>query len=183
MFVEKYIGVLNSSDLRDDEFHHDTNALAAAALADATGSGVLFGSLLARVKYANGTVHKLFEAGTGNLATLLRIWAVVVAEKGHARGWVKATTVWDVQAAQTLYDRVANMSLAHWLDGRCEPCGGAGVMPTRRTCTCCAGSGRAQIEAGRYESDLVRDMVSELEGLYQAHGGRASRKLRKDSHD
>jgi len=183
MFSEKYIASVNARDLRDDELHYATTALVAAALADATGSGVLFGSLLCRVKYADGTVHKMFEAGTGNLAALLRIWTAAVTEKGRARVWMRANTAWDLQAAHTLYARVAHMSLAHWLDGRCEPCGGAGVTQARRTCTCCAGTGRAQIEAGRFESDLVRDMVSELEGLYQKHGGRASSMLRRGSHE
>lgn len=180
MFSEKYCRAVNSSDLRDDELHHSTDALAASALADVTGSQSLFGSLLVRVKYADGTIHKTFESGTGNLASLLRIWTREVAKKGQERRWVPANTAWDMQAAQTLYDRVATQSLAFWLDGRCQPCNGAGTMAeTRRTCTCCAGSGRAQVDAGRFESEIVRALVGELEGLYQAHGGRAARLLRR----
>lgn len=178
MYVEKYARSVNSSNLKDDATHHSTEALAAAALADVTGSGAILGSLLARVKYADGTVHKLFEAGTANLAALLRIWTGVVTEKGRSRGWVKATTAWDMQAAMALYKRVAEQSLAHWLDGRCELCQGAKVGPDRRACTCCGGSGKAEIEAGRFESEKVKDMVSELEGLFQAHSGRAAAKLR-----
>ena len=180
MFAEKYTRSVNSSDLRDDEFHRSTDALAASALADVTGSQNLFGSLLVRVKYANGTIHKTFESGTGNLASLLRIWTREVVKKGQERRWVPTNTAWDAQAAFALYDRVATQSLAFWLDSRCQPCNGAGTMAeTRRTCTCCAGSGRAQIDAGRLESDLIKSMVSELEGLYQAHGGRAARLLRR----
>ena len=180
MFVEKYAKAVNSSDLRDDEHHHVTDALQAAALAD-LGSGQILGSILARVKYADGSVHKTFEAGTGNLAALLRIWIATVTARGQARKWVPdPKTDWDMRASFTLYDRVATMSLAHWLDGRCQPCNGAGVMETRRTCTCCAGTGRAQIDAGRFESDLIRDMVSELEGIFQAHSGRAAGLLRRE---
>lgn len=179
MFAEKYARSLNSSDLRDDDTHHATDALAAAALADVTGSGAVLGSLLARVKYADGTVHKLFEAGSTNLAALLRIWVAVVTEKGRSRGWIKATTAWDMQAAMALYRRVAEQSLAHWLDGNCELCKGSKVGADRRTCTCCGGTGKAEIDAGRFETDKIKDMVSELEGLFQAHSGRASALLRR----
>lgn len=178
MFAKKYIKSVNSSDLRDDPHHHSTDALAAAGLAD-KGSGGVFGSLLCRVKYSDGTIHKDFESGSGNLAALVREWTAVVSERGRSRGWVPTNTAWDAQAAITLYERVANVSLAHWIDGRCPPCNGAGVMETRRTCTCCAGSGKAQIDAGRFETDKVKDMVSELEGIFQAHSGRASAMLRR----
>jgi DnaJ-class molecular chaperone len=179
MFVEKYTRSVNSSDLRDDELHHATDALVAAALADASGSGAVLGSLLARVKYADGTVHKSFEAGTANLASLVRAWTLIVTEKGRSRGWMKPTTEWDVLAALSLYKRVAEQSLAYWLDGHCEVCHGAKVTRDRRTCTCCGGTGRAAIEGGRFETDKIKDMVSELEGLFQAHSGRAAAMLRR----
>lgn len=179
MFVEKYTRALVASDLRDDEFHHATDPLHASASADQTGSGAIFGSLLARVKYADGAVHKSFEAGGHNLAALLNVWTIVVTEKGQARKWVPANTAWDMTAAFKLYERVAHASMAHWLDGRCPPCNGAGVMETRRTCTCCAGSGRAQIEAGRFETEIIKDLVSELEGIFQAYSARAASKLRR----
>jgi DnaJ-class molecular chaperone len=178
MFVETYTRAVNSSNLKDDELHHMTDVLAASALADASGSNAVMGSLLCRVKFADGMIHQLFESGTGNLATLLRIWTNVVTEKGRSRGWVPANTAWDMQAAMTLYKRVAEASLAHWMDGTCEPCQGTGIV-SRRTCTCCAGSGRAHVEAGRFETDIILNLVSELEGLFQAHGGRASAKLRR----
>lgn len=71
-FVEKYVASLNASTLQCDPHHHLTDALCAAALADSTGAGL--GALLSRVKYADGSVSKLFESGTANLAQLLRIW-------------------------------------------------------------------------------------------------------------
>lgn len=178
MFAKKYIKSVNSSDLRDDPHHHSTDALAAAGLAD-KGSGGVLGSLLCRVKYSDGAIHKDYESGSGNLAKLLREWTEVVSERGKSRGWLPANTAWDMQAAFTFYERVARASLAHWMDPRCEPCNGAGVMDTRRTCTCCAGSGRAQIEAGRLETAKTLDMVSELEGIFQAHSGRAAAMLRR----
>lgn len=171
---------MKSSDLRDDEFHHSTEALVAAALADKGSSGL--GSLLCRVKYADGTVSKLFEGNSTNLAHLRRIWMVAVSEKGRDRGWVKMDTAWDMQAAMTLYRRVAEASLAYWLDGKCVECKGAGVMQNQRTCTCCKGTGRAEITgSGSFERDRIADMVSELEGMVQSHSSRAAALLRRSA--
>lgn len=180
MFLERYVGALTSSDLRDDDKHRATEPLHASASADAGGSGAIFGSLLARVKYADGSVHRTFEAGGHNLAALLSVWTIVVTEKGQARKWVPANTAWDMTASFKLYERVAHASMAHWLHGLCDPCKGAGTMAeTRRTCTCCGGTGRAQIEAGRFESEIIRDLVSELEGIFQAYSARAASRLRR----
>lgn len=121
-FAEKYIASLSSQNLRDDAFHHDLDAVAAAALAGDMGA------LLCRVKYADGTVSRLFEGNAGNLAQLLRAWTAAVAQKGRARRWVKAQTAWDAQAATTLYRRVAEASLAHWLDSKCKVCHGTGIV-------------------------------------------------------
>ena len=167
-FADKFVRSLGSHDLRDDAFHHDLDAIAAAALAGDIGS------LLSRVKYADGTVNRLFEGNPQNLANLLRVWTNAVIEKGRARRWVKEGTAWDAQAAQALYRRVAERSLAHWLDGKCKPCGGAGQTPERRVCTVCRGGGKAEVEGGGFERERVLDMVSELEGLLQSHNARAS---------
>lgn len=178
--IDRYIHSLHSTDLRDDATHYQTELLKASSWADKRGGGV-FGSMLCRVKYADGAIHKDFESGSTNLAGLLAIWGAEVAERGQSRGWVTIRGEWDILAAVTLYRRVAHASLAHWMDSRCEPCNGAGVMETRRTCTCCAGSGRSAIDAGRFETDKILDMVSELEGIFQAYSGRASWMLRRDS--
>lgn len=180
MFAERYVKSVNSSDLRDDELHHAAEPLRASAYADLTGNEAMLGSLLCRVKYADGTVHKLFEAGTANLADLLRLWTNIVISKGRARKWVPENTAWDVQAAFKLYDQVAAGSLAHWLDGRCKACEGARVTPDRRTCTCCAGTGREEIAGGRFVTDKTKDMVSELEGIFHAYSGRAKAMLRDE---
>lgn len=176
-FAEKYVASIHSTNLKDDERHHLTEALAAAALADRSGAGL--GALLSRVKYADGAARQLFESGPANLVQLLRIWTAAVAEKGRSRGWVKANTAWDQQAAQALYRRVAHASLAHWLEDKCEACHGTGVTPNRQFCTPCKGSGKGGVQcAGGFERERIQDMVSELEGLVLAHNGRASSKLR-----
>ncbi|MYM72135.1 MULTISPECIES: hypothetical protein [Duganella] len=178
-FANRYLHAVNSSDLRDDEHHHATDALCAAALADTTGAGI--GSLLSRVKYADGTQQKLFESGTANLAQLLRIWTARVIEKGRERKWVKEGTAWDAQAAQALYRRVAERSLAYWLDGKCPACSGSGNSKDRRICVPCKGTGKAEITgAGGFELEKVKDMVSELEGLLHSYNARASVRLRNN---
>ena len=95
-FAEKFIASLSSQNLRDDAVHHDLDVIVAAALAGDMGA------LLCRVKYADGTVSRLFEGNAGNLAQLLRAWTAAVTHKGKARRWVKAHTAWDAQAANTL---------------------------------------------------------------------------------
>lgn len=174
-FADKYVHALGASNLMDDELHHAAEALAAAALADVTGAGI--GALLSRVKYADG-MRKQFEAGSANLAALLRAWTAAVAEKGRSRGWVTIRAEWDISAAHALYRRVAEASLAHWLDGNCEPCGGTGIASMRLACKCCGGTGRAQIVGGRFESDRIADMVSELQGMVDAHNARAAGRMR-----
>lgn len=175
-FADKFVASLQSSNLRDDAFHHDLDAIAAAALAGDLGS------LLCRVKYGDGTINKLFEGNSGNLAHLLRIWTAAVTEKGRSRGWIKSNTAWDQQAAQALYRRVAHASLAHWLDGHCKVCGGTGGVLSGskglKVCSACVGTGKADISAGGFEREKILDMVSDLEHISNSHSARAMRALR-----
>ncbi|MBW3512909.1 hypothetical protein [Janthinobacterium sp. NKUCC06_STL] len=170
-FAEKFVASLQSSNLRDDAFHHDLDAIAAAALAGDLGS------LLCRVKYADGTINKLFEGNSGNLTQLLRIWTARVIQKGRERKWVEEGAAWDAHAAQALYRRVAERSLAYWLDGKCTNCSGTGISSSRQICAPCKGIGRAEINGGGFERERTLDMVSDLEGLLQAHHGRAAGRL------
>jgi hypothetical protein len=174
-FADRFLHAVNSSNLQDDAHHHDTDPLCASALADASGAGI--GSLLSRVKYADGTAHKLFESGTANLAALQRIWTARVIEKGRERKWVREGTAWDAQAAQALYRRVAERSLAYWLDGKCQSCRGSGNSADRRICVPCKGSGRGEIGGGGFEREKALDMVSELEGLLHSHNARAAARM------
>lgn len=171
-FADRFVRSLVSSDLRDDAHHHDLDAIAAAALAGDIGS------LLSRVKYADGTINRLFEGNSQNLAQLLKLWKTVVAKKGQERRWVKDNTAWGLQAAMALYARVAECSLAHWLDGKCKPCGGTGKSHDLRVCTTCKGTARAAIECGGFERDRTLDMISELEDLVLSHNSRAAGRLR-----
>jgi hypothetical protein len=177
-FVERYANSLGSLDLRDDEQHRATEALAAAALADLNGgSKVLFGSMLARAK-AVGVPRQVFESSTAHLAPLIRTWERAVNEKGTSRGWLKIVHPWDINAARCMYNKIARVSLAHWLDGACETCHGTKIYD-RRACTACAGTGREPIKGGALEIERVKDMISELEGLHQSHCARAGAKTRR----
>lgn len=174
-FADKFVHSLNSSNLMDDAFHHDLDAIAAAALAGDLGS------LLCRVKYADGTINKLFEGNSGNLAQLLRIWTAEVMRRGRQRKWLPENTAWDAQSAQALYRRVAERSLAHWLDSTCKGCGGTGVRALlgNSMCTTCKGTGTAPIHGvAGVELERVKDMVSELSSIACSHSRRAAGLLR-----
>jgi hypothetical protein len=181
-FAERYLNALNSSNLQDDELHKQTEVLAAAALADLSGgSGSVFGSMLSRVKYGDGISHKTFEAGNRNLAALLKVWTQAVVEKGVARQWLKVKHEWDIQAAYGIYKKIALHSLAHWLGGECEQCNGTKIsISSNRACIHCVETpGREPIKGGTLEVRYFRDMISELEGLSQAHGARAGAKMHR----
>jgi len=176
-FIEQYVHSLNANSLQDDDTHYAAEALFAAAVADATGAGL--GALLSRVKYADGSISKVFESGTANLANLLRIWGDLVACKGQERRWIKVKAEWDISTAPAFYKRVADRSLAYWLDGKCKDCNGTGVTLERRVCPTCKGSKQEEIAGNGYERARILDMVSELEGYLQAHNARAAARMRR----
>lgn len=179
MFVEQYLNALNTSNLRDSEQHRQTEALAAAALADmAGGSGAVFGSLLARAKYIDGVPRKTFEGGTDNLAALLSAWIKAVTQKGKDREWLKVVNEWDINALHGICRKIALHSLAHWLGGECSTCKGTQTTVGRACTHCAATPGRESIQGAALEVERIKDMVSELEGLHQAHSARAGARLR-----
>ena len=178
-FCDRYIHALHSTDLRDDATHHQTDALQAASFANDVARGI--GSLLARVKYADTLSHQ-FEDGNGNLARLQREWLAIVAEKGAARKWIKTEDIPAIgHLAPAMYRRVADASLAHYLDGKCTDCRGAGVTDARQVCKPCKGSGNSEITGlGDFERSRAMDMLSELMSLESSHSGAASALLRRE---
>jgi hypothetical protein len=171
-FAKKYSMSVNSSNLIDDVFHDAVMPLGASGLASVDTTGI--GSLLLRAKVADGSPGKIFESGCRNLGPILSLWIPMVREKGIARKWMNPHTAWDILAAETLYRRVAESSLAYWLDKKCLPCGGTGVDHDRRTCIHCKGSGIAKLLMGRFEKEITLDLVSELEDIMQSHARRSS---------
>lgn len=172
-FIDRYVRALGASNFRDDARHRQAEPLLASGLAAAGITGSL-GPLLHRVKYADGPMRN-----TGNLVQLLQVWTAEVIKRGRARRWVPENTAWDAQAAQKLYRTVAELSLAHWLDGMCKPCAGTGKAG-QHVCRDCDGGGRAPIEhAGGFVRERVKDMVSELHSIASSHAARANARLKK----
>lgn len=178
-FSERHLHAIFATDLRDDAFHHQPEVLRASAYADEVSRGL--GSLLSRVKYADTLGHQ-FEDRPENLAKLLREWGAIVAEKGAARRWIKTEDIPTIgHLAPAMYKRVAEASLAHYLDGKCVECHGSKVSLDWRTCGTCKGSGDAAIMGlSAHETKLALDMVSELMSLESSHSGAASALLRRD---
>jgi len=118
------------------------------------------------------------EGGAASLGRLLHLWTAEVTKRGRARRWVPENTAWDAEAAIKLYRKVAEHSLAYWLDGRCEPCAGSGLADAR-ACKCCGGSGKAELTmAAGFVREHTLNMVSELHAIADSHAARAGSKLR-----
>ncbi|WP_236478130.1 hypothetical protein, partial [Escherichia coli] len=64
------------------------------------------------------------------------------------------------------------------LGGECSCCNGTKIVESR-ACTHCNGTGREPVLGGALQREKVLDMVSELEGLFQAHSARAAAKMRR----
>lgn len=178
-FCDRYIHSLHSTDLRDDAFHFKTDALQAASWANDSARGI--GSLLHRVKYAD-SLSRQFEDGNSNLAKLQREWLAIVTEKGSARRWIRIEDIPAIgHLAPAMYKRVADASLAHYLDGKCAECRGSGVTHERVVCRPCKGSGDAEITGmSDFERNRALDMLSELMSLESSHSGAASVLLRRE---
>jgi len=176
-FLNRYARSVNATDLRDDPHHHATESLGASGWATRQDR---FGALLARLKFADGTAKQQFESGARNLPPILREWETRVIEKGTQRKWLKANTAWDIDAALAMYRRVAHGSLAHWLDGRCIRCFGAGQTKDRRICEKCKGAGKVELPTGGVERQHVLDMTSELEEIMVSYIRRAAANDRRE---
>jgi len=178
-FAERYLNALNSSNLQDDEHHRQTEVLAAAALADLSGgSGVVFGSMLARAKL-DGVPREAIGSGSHNLAVLVRVWRQTVLQKGKDRKWLKIVQTWDIHALEGICNKIALQSLAHWLGGECTVCNGTKINAGRACTHCTDTPGREPVEGIGLLRERIMDMISDLEGLYQSHAARAGAKLRR----
>lgn len=161
--IQRYSRSINSSNLMDDQFHHQTEVLAAAALASMTAP---LATELFRVKFGN-------DAST--YPTLRTKWIEIVAFKASNRHWPK-----DISPSQ-----VAKLSLDYWLNDLCTACGGHGTtlvdgVPSVRQdipCRQCRGTRKQPLEVRKALHDYVADMVETLEDMTIYAGGLAMRKL------
>jgi hypothetical protein len=132
----------------------------------------------AECRQALGGDTTVLETGVSLVASVLILWTAEVTKRGRARRWVPENTAWDAEAAIRLYRTVAEHSLAHWLHGLCDPCGGTGVAEAR-ACKCCSGSGKGPLMmAAGFVREHTLNMVSELHNIADSHAARASAKLR-----
>src|SRR5450830_1703335 len=129
--IEKYTRAVNSSNLKDDEHHHATEVLAAAALCETRLATKLF-----RVKYA---------ADASSYAALLAEWTEIVTFKSLLRTWPI-----DVSPK-----KVARLSLDHWLNDVCPACFATGFMSvpghismlSDLPCKACNGTAKRPVQA------------------------------------
>lgn len=185
-FAERYAPAL-TGNLQDDPYHHATEVLAAAAVADRSARHI--GALLHRVKYGNA-MRKTFEGDSHALVVLQREWREIVMVKGRERKWIKDKDWPNIgHLFHAMAERIASQSLAHYLGGICDPCGGTGHQGQKglfKVCTTCNGSRRAQVKStaehklSDYEIKLIGEMVGELEALESSHAGAATVLLRRE---
>jgi hypothetical protein len=163
-FVDRYIRALGASQ-------RQVEPLLATAYA-ATGVSGELGHLLYRVKYVDDPVRQ-----PAHLARLLCLWTAEVSRRGRLRKWMTERTAWDAQAAAKLYRTVAELSLAHWLDGDCPSCKGS-AQAGQQPCRDCGGTGAAPIRhPGGFVRERVKDMVSDLQDIASHHAARAQARL------
>ena len=164
--AQQYARATQSSNLKSDEYHFDTDTLAAVALSGGPG----FGNLLFRVKYANDATSyvQLAEAWE---------WYVKIRAATSAPPW----PVHVKDAA------VAKASLKYWLNDLCPVCGGKGVQKMEfvdilsdDACESCEGSGKRPMEAEPRIVSYVSEMVLLLESMTITAGSNAMRKLASD---
>ena len=155
--IKQYTRAANSSDLRNDETHHQPEVLAAVAL------GSTLGSLLFRAKYCGDQ---------SSIPPLYAIWREMVLKKATRRKWVKDA------------ESVADISLMHWLDDICHQCHGRGHPVIKDTptleasaCTACNGTGRKKLHCDASIKEYVLDSVQSLESMVSEASYKARMKI------
>ena len=160
--AERYANSVGSSNLMDDEMHHQTDILASVSLSSKLGS------LLYRVK---------FSGDKFSLAPLLDVWRQIVLKKAANRSW------------SDLADQVADISLWFWVDDMCQHCKGRGHIPVAGPetdgrqvlsdvpCPICKGSKKRKIVCDKAILRYVEDCVQTLERMANEAGRLAEKKL------
>jgi hypothetical protein len=162
--AQRYAKATQSSNLKSDDYHFDTDKLAAVALSGGAG----FGNLLFRVKFANDAT---------SYVRLAEEWEWEVKKRAALAGWPLHVK----EAA------VAKAALKYWLNDLCPVCGGKGVRKMEFVdilsddpCDTCEGSGKRPIECADQIRRYAVEMVFVLEEIMIAAGRNAMRKLASD---
>lgn len=171
--IQQYVRSATSSNLRDDAENHNTEILAAAAMAS-TKPGCELGTKLFRVKYAEDQTSR---------QALLDEWLIVVHKKSIIRNWPPTVSV----------SKVAKASLDYWLDGRCLDCKGRGRRAFKDglgeevkgllendPCPTCKGVAKRPISGRQDTKKYIEHMVDLLESMIIVAGGETMRKLAKE---
>ena len=168
--AQRYDSASVSTNLKDDEFHHQTEILAAMGMVS-THETCKLASKLYRVKFA-------LDASSYN--SLLEEWTEIVVKKKSNRKWPDF-----VFAGQ-----IARLSLDHCLNDVCKICYGKGHLPlvtelgteiktvlSDDPCPACNGTSKRPIEAKHALVKYVEDMVEVLEKMIIHAGGEVIRKI------
>lgn len=173
--AQSYSRATQSSNLKSDEFHFDTDKLAAVALIGQTDANGVpdalrrLGTLMFRVKYSNDAT---------SYPRLLLEWTEVVQGKAAGRKWPKEVSP----------KKIARLSLEYWQNDVCLTCGGKGHLAVRHVpnvlsddpCFACHGTAKRPIEAKHNLIQYVTDMVECIEEMTRYAGSQAMRKLASD---
>jgi hypothetical protein len=164
-YADRYVRALGSANLRDERRHGAAQVLAAGALAERGISGLL---LRARAGGERACLDQLQA-----------LWFAEVVKHAQARKWVKLDTPWAVTSAFKLFRRIAEHSLALWLDSSCPACQGNSTHHADWDCGLCSRTGMAPVPGNNaFERERVKDMLSVLRAIEDGHQRRALRRLR-----
>jgi hypothetical protein len=151
-----------SSNLKDDATHHDTEVLAAVALSSEHGAQLL------RLKYANdATSYNRFR---DDWRRTIRVRAIVEAWPKHVKD-----------------ENVADAALRYWLNDICPACTGKGHPTIKYTphldeakCDICAGTGKRPLECDGNYKRFIEGAIDTLERMTIQAAGVAMAKLAGD---
>lgn len=160
----RYTRAVGSGNLKSDEWHGDTDVLAAVALSST------FGGLLFRVKYFNDAAA---------YRRLRDQWTWIVSTKAVRRNWPVHIPI----------DKVAEISLKRWLNSVCPACTGRRHETIFNTpslsdkdCRLCEGTGEAPLRVDPRLREVILDMIEELTAMEYKAGARAKQKLQGGKH-
>ena len=163
--IEKYSRSTYSSNLRDDDNHHQTEPLLAVALSDKSG----IGSFLWRIKYANdASVYK----------PLLIKWTDIVERKSIKESWGKSID----------FRQIARLSINYYIDDICKECNGTGKekhlsndqLLSDDDCKICNGTAKNKIPGFKNQIEYVARCIDVLKTKEREIGGRAIAKLARN---